>query len=162
MNQIICDAIRNKRLLSFNYHGHPRTVEPHTYGIDTKGHLALRAFQVSGSSSRGGIPDWRIFHESDILGLSILESTFANARSGYVHGDSAFSTIQCQLQHHHNYMAHSGTLVRCKLHNHTNAILVLVLLLAFFCFSYFYRLRSNQSLKAICNSAAVLVLFLVQ
>lgn len=97
MNSTICDAIRNKRLLTFSYHGHQRTVEPHTYGIDTLGHPALRAYQSGGSSNSGGIPDWRLFHEKDMSNLSMLQTTFSSARSGYVRGDKAFSTIHCQL-----------------------------------------------------------------
>ena len=44
---VISIAIRDRQLLSFNYEGYGRLVEPHTYGVDSKGHPALRAFQVS-------------------------------------------------------------------------------------------------------------------
>lgn len=33
----IADAIRTRKLLQFSYDGYPRTVEPHTYGIDVEG-----------------------------------------------------------------------------------------------------------------------------
>jgi hypothetical protein len=46
----ICDAIRSMQTLSFTYNGFRRVVEPHAYGIDTKGHEALRAFQTTGGS----------------------------------------------------------------------------------------------------------------
>lgn len=44
----IAEAIRTQHLLTFNYDGYMRTVEPHTYGTDRKGNRALRAYQVGG------------------------------------------------------------------------------------------------------------------
>ena len=97
MNNLIYNAVNERRLISFNYKGHKRTVEPHTYGVDTNGHVAIRAYQVSGTSESGGIPDWRLFHESEIFNLTVLQSTFLTARTGYVRGDSVFSTIYAQV-----------------------------------------------------------------
>ena len=48
----IAAAIQARRLLHFTYDGFRRTVEPHTYGTDRKGHKALRAYQVGGGSAR--------------------------------------------------------------------------------------------------------------
>lgn len=39
----IATAIQGRNLLSFMYDGYRRMVEPHTCGMDTKGHMALRA-----------------------------------------------------------------------------------------------------------------------
>lgn len=90
-------AIRNKQLLSFNYDGYSRIVEPHTYGTDTKGHLALRAYQVRGGSESGEYSGWKLFHVSQIVNLSVLSDHFLNARPKYKRGDSGFSTIRAQL-----------------------------------------------------------------
>lgn len=38
----IVDAIETRHLLTFNYDGYMRTLEPHTFGIDRKGHLAVK------------------------------------------------------------------------------------------------------------------------
>jgi hypothetical protein len=94
---LICAAIRDKKYLQFQYRGHLRIVQPGTYGIAEKGHKALRAYQVRGTSDSGGIPDWRIFYESEIRSLSILEEKFSKTPPGYVRGDKFFSTILCQL-----------------------------------------------------------------
>jgi len=94
---LICDAIRDMKHLQFQYHGHMRIVQPGTYGIDEKGHRTLRAYQVRGTSSSGRIPDWRIFHESDMHALSILEEKFPKKPPEYVRDDKFFSTILCQL-----------------------------------------------------------------
>ena len=37
MNQEIIEAIENKNLIEFNYHGESRIVVPHCYGLSTKG-----------------------------------------------------------------------------------------------------------------------------
>jgi hypothetical protein len=61
MNQQICNAIRERRLIRFYYDGYQRIVQPYAYGIhkDT-GNEVLRAYQVGGYSSSGDIPDWRL------------------------------------------------------------------------------------------------------
>ena len=55
----IPSAIQNRNLLSFNYDGYSRTVEPHTYGIDGKGHHAIRAYQVAGGVTLANTLDGR-------------------------------------------------------------------------------------------------------
>ena len=52
--QIICDAIREKRLLSFKYKLITRRVEPHLLGYDQDGALMLIAWQLSGGSGQVG------------------------------------------------------------------------------------------------------------
>jgi len=93
----ICSAIHNLQLISFSYDDRPRTVEPHTFGVDTKGHRALRAYQVRGWSKSGQLPEWRVFHADKMYDVTILQETFAGSRDGYRKGDLFFSTIQCQL-----------------------------------------------------------------
>ena len=82
----IAIAIRTRKLLQFTYDGYPRTVEPHTYGIDGKGHQALRAYQVSGGSESGEYVGWKLFHVAEMRGIAILEQEFSGPRSGYKRG----------------------------------------------------------------------------
>ena len=42
MNQVICDAIRNRCVLKFTYDGHPRIVEPHAYGLSRARNEVMR------------------------------------------------------------------------------------------------------------------------
>ena len=58
----IASAIQSRNLLSFVYDGFRRTVEPHTFGVDAKGHAALRAYQVAGGSESGEYVGWKLFH----------------------------------------------------------------------------------------------------
>ncbi len=93
----ICPAINNLQLISFSYHGYSRVVEPHTYGVNTKGHRALRAYQVRGESRTGRVPDWRYFRRDEMYDETVLQETFEGPRPGYKRGDKAFETIFCQL-----------------------------------------------------------------
>ncbi|MFV2016265.1 MAG: WYL domain-containing protein [Candidatus Heimdallarchaeota archaeon] len=97
MNSQICDAISNKQVLEFSYDGHFRKVEPHTLGVSTKGNDLLAAYQVSGGSKKGKIPDWKQFNLDKIESLNVLEETFDAPRPGYVKGDSRMTRIYCEL-----------------------------------------------------------------
>jgi len=97
MIQAIFPAIQNKQSLSFTYDGYSRVVEPHTYGVDTKGHAALRAYQVQGGSESGEHVGWKLFHVNEMHDLTVLSEHFAGARPKYKRGDSAFSIIHAQL-----------------------------------------------------------------
>jgi predicted DNA-binding transcriptional regulator YafY len=98
MNQQICDAIRERRLVQFYYEGHQRIVQPHAYGIhkDTKNDV-LRAYQIGGYSSSGNIPGWRLYKVSKISNIKITDKTFENPAPGYRKNDSAMSYIYCQI-----------------------------------------------------------------
>jgi hypothetical protein len=93
----ICQAINDLHLISFDYDNHPRVVEPHTYGMDTRGHEAVRAYQVRGWSKSSQLPEWRVFHRDKMYGVSMLQETFAGPRDGYRRGDPFFDTIYCEL-----------------------------------------------------------------
>lgn len=97
MNSQICDAIRNKQVLEFSYNGHFRKVESHTLGVSKRGNDLLAAYQVSGGSKEGKVPDWKQFNLDKIKGLNVLDETFINPRSGYVKGDSRMTKIYCEL-----------------------------------------------------------------
>lgn len=88
MHQIILDAIKTGSVLSFNYHGEFRTVEPHCYGRDRKGHDALRAYQIN--------KGWRLFHASD-MGPIATGGSFSGPRPNYNPNDPAMTTIYARL-----------------------------------------------------------------
>ena len=93
----IATAIQGRNLLSFTYDGYRRTVEPHTYGMDTKGHMALRAYQVSGGSESREYVGWKLFHVNEMLSVSVQPQTFSSPRADYKRGDKVFSSIRAQL-----------------------------------------------------------------
>lgn len=90
-------AIENRRLLQFTYDGFTRLVEPHTFGVDGKGHYAIRAYQVSGGSKSGEYVGWKLFHVAEICSGTVLDEQFSGPRSGYKRGDKGFSRIFAEL-----------------------------------------------------------------
>lgn len=79
--QIIERAIREKSVVTFNYGGHSRHVEPHILGVNG-GSLQLLGYQIGGSSSSGGpLPEWRRFELDRITNLSITTRKFSGRRS---------------------------------------------------------------------------------
>lgn len=93
----ITAAINERRYLTFVYDGYSRTVEPHTFGVDKKGHTALRAYQVAGGSESGEYVGWKLFHVDRLGGIRMLPEHFSGARPDYKRNDSAFSNIHAQL-----------------------------------------------------------------
>src|SRR5260370_7710877 len=56
---LICEAIRCKKLLQFSYGNHLRVVAPHILGRDSSGHDILSAYLVRGYSESRKQPYWR-------------------------------------------------------------------------------------------------------
>ena len=96
MNQEIIEAIENKNLIEFNYDGEARVVEPHCYGLSTKGNEVLRAYQVDGYSSSGNM-GWKMYDIGKADEINVLKDTFDNARIGYKRGDKGIEEIYSEL-----------------------------------------------------------------
>ncbi|MBV6449198.1 hypothetical protein [Nitrosomonas sp.] len=71
MEQLIKQTISAKKLIEFVYGGHRRLIEPHILGVNG-GVTQVLGYQVGGSSSSGGIPEWRRF---DLRRMSSLKPT---------------------------------------------------------------------------------------
>ncbi len=97
MNQIIRDAVLNRSVLEFTYHGHPRIVEPHAYGLSLKQNEVVRCYQTGGTSDSGTVPCWRLMEIDEIESLSMTGQHFVGERIGYKKGDKGMSTIFCEL-----------------------------------------------------------------
>lgn len=79
MDRLVVEAIGNKRLIEFSYHGLPRIAEPHIYGV-TNGIRQVLVYQTGGQSSNGGLPNWRRFDLNQMTRLVILAQTFPGRR----------------------------------------------------------------------------------
>ena len=95
---MILTAIREKRLLTFAYDQHPRTVEPHAYGRTREGRLALRAYQTAGGSKSAPPPGWRLFHVDDMQGLTLTDTHFAAAREDFARGDPSLVVVIAEVE----------------------------------------------------------------
>ena len=92
MNEIIIDAIRNRRRLRFTYNGKARLAEPQCYGIGVKGTELLRVHQIQGGAQREPL-----FDVSKIEDLIVLDESFTKPGPNYKKNDSAMKTIFWQL-----------------------------------------------------------------
>ena len=97
VNQVICDAIYHRSVLEFTYHGHPRTVEPHAYGVSWAQNEVLRCYQTDGTSRSGMVPCWRWMMVGEIESIFVSKGHFVGERTGYARGDKGMSTIFCEL-----------------------------------------------------------------
>jgi hypothetical protein len=97
MKDKIIEAIESRRLLDFYYMNHHRIVEPHTFGISSKGNESLSAFQIDGTSKRNNVPDWGLFTIDKIVDLNILDKSFVGTRPKYKKKDSRMIEIYKEL-----------------------------------------------------------------
>jgi hypothetical protein len=97
MNNGICDAIRDRKLLQFDYHGLQRVVAPYCHGISTRGVEVLRAVQVRGSSKSGGLGFGKLWTVADISDAATLSESFVADDPNYNPDDSAMKTIHCRV-----------------------------------------------------------------
>lgn len=97
MNQIICDAISQQRILEFDYDGGFRRVEAFCYGIGHSGNELLRAFQVDGVSESGKPWDWKLFDVSKMTNINLSAEEHIGNRYDYEPRDSAMATIFCHI-----------------------------------------------------------------
>lgn len=95
MNSAICEAIRHRQVIQFNYSGSLRAVEPHCHGFSTAGREVLRAYQTDGSSRSGSPVGWKLFEVSKISGVRSTGQTFAVSRPGYDRQDDHMASVHC-------------------------------------------------------------------
>jgi hypothetical protein len=93
---VIEAAIAGRRRLRFDYGGHAREVEPHTYGVDRFSQRSLCGYQTRGGSESGVSSGWKTFHERDMENIWVLDDGF-RAREDYRRNDPAFAAIVAQV-----------------------------------------------------------------
>ena len=96
MDRQICAAIESRFYLTFDYDDLPRVIEPHAHGTSSTGKEVVRGFQTDGQSSSGPL-GWRLWDVAKMESLRVSDSTFTNARPGYVKGDSQMTPVHCEL-----------------------------------------------------------------
>jgi hypothetical protein len=91
----ICRALRERRLLTFEYNGQQRVVAPYCYGLSTRDTEVLRAIQVGGASSSGFGKLWTV---GLMKGLRVSDETFVPDDPNYNPDDSAMKRIICHIE----------------------------------------------------------------
>lgn len=85
---LLRQSVSERRVVTFVYKGHPRTVEPHALGRASDDKLALLAWQTSGGSSTEPLPAWRVFLVEEITDLKLAAEVFEKPRPDYHTGKS--------------------------------------------------------------------------
>ena len=85
MEQEIIRAIDARNVLSFDYHGQPRQVNPHAARrVQPDDKTVLLAWQTGGGSNDHGIPPfWGYFRLNDIENFEVTDATFFGAQPNY-------------------------------------------------------------------------------
>jgi hypothetical protein len=94
---LICEAIRKRTLLEFEYHGGRRVVAPYCHGVSTRGVEVLRAIQIRGFSASDGYGFGKLWTLRDMRNLQILEETFVPNDPDYNPNDRAMKQIHCRV-----------------------------------------------------------------
>ncbi|WP_116107511.1 WYL domain-containing protein [Lewinella sp. IMCC34191] len=92
--QLILEAIENRKTIAINYKGGERVIEPFTLGYHkSTGNLILRAFFLDGYSSSGEYYQWKIYRLDNISNVKVLNQPIFFDRDGYNPNDSDMSEI---------------------------------------------------------------------
>ena len=93
----ICDAIRARRVLEFDYSGLHRVVHPYCHGTSSTGFETLRAVQVGGQSNSPPLTTGKLWTVHKMSNLRVLDKTFTPDDPHYQPDDSAMATIHCRI-----------------------------------------------------------------
>jgi hypothetical protein len=94
---IICEAIRRRALLEFQYDGRSRVVAPYCYGLSTRDTDVLRAIQVRGSSASGGKGFGKLWAIDKMVEVHMLDESFTPDDPNYNPDDRAMKQIYCRV-----------------------------------------------------------------
>ena len=89
-------AIRQRKYISFTFSGLARVAQPAAVGVSKAGNPVLRCFQTEGGHITAG-HEWDFCELSKIVGLQVLDKTFASNPAGYRRGDKHMAHIYAEL-----------------------------------------------------------------
>jgi hypothetical protein len=98
MHEDICEAIRRRRVIEFDYGRGRRIVHPYCHGVTSTGTESLRAVQVGGPSGPGGLGFGKLWATSKMSNLSVTEQEFVPDDPNYNPDDSAMVEIHCRVE----------------------------------------------------------------
>ena len=97
LDTLICEAIRGRRLMMYEYGGLIRVVEPHLYGENASGHALLSGWLRPGYSRSDPQGGWRTWRVDRIGSAQLLDQPFPGPRPGYNPGDPRMARVVCAL-----------------------------------------------------------------
>lgn len=97
MNNLICQAVRTKRILRFYYDSGYREVAPFYYGMGKDGNELLRAYQLKGASKSGETVGWKLFSVNEISRLTLTGDNFLGTIADYNSNDPVMIKCFCKV-----------------------------------------------------------------
>jgi hypothetical protein len=94
---LICDAIRRRAVVEFDYGELHRIVEPYCHGTTSTGLETLRAIQIGGESRGRLITSGKLWTVAKMRNLKVSPKTFAPDDPNYNPQDVAMVTIHCRI-----------------------------------------------------------------
>ena len=95
MQDLICQAIREKRVLELQHDGQTFRVAPHIYGIDAAGDELLSCYELWGAAD-GAAAGWKSFRLTEISQLMLTSKRFA-PRPEHQRADGAIARVFCRV-----------------------------------------------------------------
>ena len=92
IKESICDAIKNKQRIQFEYNNKIRVGEPQCCGLTKADHDAVRVYLIAGGSRAE-----QLFTLSKFKNFKLLNDFFVKPGPNYKQDDSAMKIIYCQL-----------------------------------------------------------------
>jgi hypothetical protein len=93
----LCQAIRSRTLLEFEYDGQLRVVAPYCHGMTKHDIEVLRAIQIGGASSSGGFGFGKLWHVSKMQNVRNTDERFLPTDPNYNPNDSVMARIHCRV-----------------------------------------------------------------
>ncbi len=90
---VICQAIRMRRRLTFEYEGQRRIVEPYCHGFGSQDTELLRAIQVAGASRSRGFGFGKLWRLDKMSRVELRDESFSPDDRNYNPNDSAMARI---------------------------------------------------------------------
>ena len=96
MLNTLISAIQQRKHIAFTYSGLARVAQPAAVGESRAGNPVLRCYQTEGGHVTAG-HEWDFCELSLIVGLRVIETTFASDPPGYRKGDKHMTKIYAEL-----------------------------------------------------------------
>ncbi len=96
----ICAAVKSRRIIEFYYHGGYRTVEPFCLGVVLSGEAdneSLLCYQIGGYSELREAVGWKLYRESEMQDIEVLNETFSGDRPGYDVESVGMAVFRCYV-----------------------------------------------------------------
>jgi predicted DNA-binding transcriptional regulator YafY len=97
VENIIKEAIENKKVIEFIYKNDIRVVEPFVLGVSSTGKVSVRAYQVGGNSTDSNTIGWKMFTLDKMSNLQVKSDDFTGLREHYNSNDSALNPIYARV-----------------------------------------------------------------